>query len=162
MAEVADLRIALAGVLMVMTFALLPVPSPADMAPAHAVVARSDGDALLLWDASSEVSVIVSTKLSDADANAKLKHDAIRVLAASIPDVSRDAKSVTIRVLFNKTGAVSPVYGAATFAGVEHYAEIKLSGPDFFHDRDRWRESSERAPAPAWLTLHVIGQLPPR
>lgn len=148
---------------MTASVALLPVASLGEPPPTgHAVVARSNGDALLLWDASSEVSVIVSTKLSDDDANARLKRDAIRVLAASVPDVSKDATSVTIRVLYNKTGAVSPVYGAATFAGVEHYAEIKLSGADFFHDRDHWRESAERAPIPKWLTFHVLGQLPPR
>jgi hypothetical protein len=156
-------RKGLLGFLMTVLVALLPVASLGELPPTgHAVVARSSGDALLLWDASSEVSVIVSTKLSDDNANVRLKRDAIRVLAASVENVSKDASSVTIRVLYNKTGAVSPAYGAATFAGVEHYAEIKMTGTEFFHDRDRWRESSERAPLPAWLTFRVVGQLPPR
>jgi hypothetical protein len=125
-------------------------------------VARSSGDALLLWDASSEVSAIVSTKLSDDDANARLKRDAIRVLAASVENVSKDARSVTIRVLYNKTGAVSPAYGAATFAGVERYAEMTLSGAAFFQDRDHWRESADRTAYPRWLAFRVVGSLPPR
>jgi hypothetical protein len=103
----------------------------------------------------------VSTKLSDDDANARLKRDAIRVLAASVENVSKDARSVTIRVLYNKTGAVSPVYGAATFAGVERYAEMTLSGAAFFQDRDRWRESADRPVYPRWLVFRVVGSLPP-
>jgi hypothetical protein len=130
--------------------------------PGHAVLARATGEALILWDATPVVASIVRDKLSDAAANALLERDAAGVLAEMAPNVDRAATSVTVRVLYAETGAVSPVYGTPTFAGVERYASLTVSGTDARSDRDRWRQLGPSAPLPRWLAFKVTGLLPPR
>jgi hypothetical protein len=129
--------------------------------PGHVVLARTEGDALLIWDSTVEVAAIVSGKLSDADANARLERDALRVLAAEQPKIT-NAKSITVRVVYSKTGDVSAVYGSPTFAGVERYATVKIDGADASSDRDKWKELADNATPPAWVKFDVIGELPPR
>jgi hypothetical protein len=146
------------------TLTLVPLAARADVAkpPGNVIVARTSGDALLIWDASTDIAGIVTSKTSDADANALLERDAARVLAASLSKVDKSATSITVRVIYQKTGAVSPVYGTATFAGVERYATLKLSAKDANDDRDKWRELGDTSPAPGWFAFAVIGQLPQR
>lgn len=129
--------------------------------PGRVVLARAEGDALLIWDSTAEVAAIVSGKLSDADANARLEHDALRVLAAEQAKIT-SAKTITVRVVFSKTGDVSPVYGSPTFAGVERYATVEIQGADASSDRDKWKELPDNATPPAWVKFDVLGELPPR
>jgi hypothetical protein len=139
------------------------VPATADDAvPGHAVLARASEDALVLWDASTVVATIVRSKMSDADANALLERDAARVLATIAPNVDKGAKSVTVRVIYSMTGDVSPVYGTPTFAGIERYATLTVTGPDVRSDRDRWKELDAKAALPAWFAYKIVGKLPPR
>ena len=77
-----------------------------------------------MWDASPVVASIVKNRLSDADANALLERDASRVLATMAPNFGGETRSVTVRVIYSKTGDVSPVYGTPTFAGIERYATL--------------------------------------
>lgn len=88
----------------------MPLAASADEAvvPGHFVLARASQDALILFDASPEVAAIVSNKTSDADANDGLERDALKVLATLLPKLDQTTKSVTVRVTYNKTGAVSP------------------------------------------------------
>ncbi len=140
------------------------VPARADESkpPGNVIVARPAGNALLIWDASADVAAIVANKTSDADAKTLLERDAARVLAASLSKTDIGASSITLRVIYQKTGAVSPVYGSATFAGVERYATLRLSGRDARSDRDRWHELAGDGPLPAWFAFDVTGELPER
>jgi hypothetical protein len=128
----------------------------------HAVLAKPGGDALVIWDASTVVASIVKNKVADPDANVVLEHDALRVLAGMVPSLDKHLKSVTVRIIYSKIGAVSPVYGTPTFAGVERYATLTASGADALSDRDRWKELNEKAAIPAWFEYKLTGLLPPR
>jgi hypothetical protein len=128
----------------------------------NAIVARPAGAALVIWDASNDIASIVTNKTPDARANALLERDAARVLAEELPHIDKAATSIAVRVIYQKTGAVSPVYGAATFAGVERYATLELAAKDAYGDRDGWRELGDAAPAPGWFAFSVIGRLPER
>ncbi len=130
--------------------------------PGHVVLARTEGEALAIWDATPEVAMIVSTKIQDPDAKDKLEHDALRVLAQVESKVSPSAKTITVRVLYSKTGDVSPVYGTATFAGVERYANLKVKTSDLAGDKDKWKELGDKGAPPAWVQFDVVGALPPR
>ncbi len=153
----------IAGLCIALVIAASPGALAAPSKPAgNVIVARPGGDALLIWDASSDVAAIVANKTPDSDANALLERDATKILASSLSKLDKDATTVTVRVIYNKTGAVSPVYGSATFAGVERYATLKVSAKDATSDRDRWRELGDTAPLPAWLAYAVIGELPQR
>ena len=130
--------------------------------PGHVVLARTEGDALAIWDSTQEVAAIVSGRLSDSDADIRLKHDALRVLAQVQPKVTSSSKTITVRIVYSKSGEVSPVYGTPTFLGVERYATLKVKTTDAASDRDRWKELPDKAPLPSWAEFDVVGELPPR
>jgi len=134
----------------------------ADEVPGHAVLAKPDRDALVIWDASPVVASIVRGKTSDADANDLLERDAAHVLATMTPNVDKTAKTITVRVIYSKTGAVSPVYGTPTFMGIERYATLTVPAADAQGDRDKWKELDTKSPVPSWFAFKVIGLLPPR
>lgn len=134
----------------------------ADEVPGHAVLAKPAGDALVIWDASPVVASIVKSKTNDADANDLLERDAAHVLASMAPDVDKSAKTITVRVIYSKTGAVSPVYGTPTFMGIERYATLTVPAGDAQTDRDKWKELDSKAPVPGWFAFKVTGLLPPR
>jgi hypothetical protein len=154
-------RLALAVVLAVG----IPLAASGDALSSKPVIARLGPDALVLWDATTVVAQIVSDKATDADANVRLEHGALAALAETAPSLA-DAKTITVRVIYAKTGAVSPVYGAATFAGVERYATLEISGADARSDAGKWKEAAAAAgPAglfPKSVTFTVTGVLPPR
>jgi hypothetical protein len=150
---------------MALCCAALSMSRPAsadDAVPGAVVLARASSDALLIWDASDDVAAIVKDKASDADANARLERDAVRVLASHANEIGKSAKTITLRVIYSKTGAVSPVYGTPTFLGTERYATLSADAAPIADDRDRWKESDGKLPAPGWLTWKVLGRLPPR
>jgi hypothetical protein len=129
--------------------------------PGNVVVARASGDALVIWDASPEVAELVTSRTPDDRAGARLQRDALRVAADSLSKVESSASSLTVRIIYSKSGAVSPVYGAATFAGVERYATVQLPFKDAQADRDHWKSLDAKAPLPKWIEVKVTGQLPP-
>jgi hypothetical protein len=113
-------------------------------------------------DADPEVASIVTSKASDADANDRLKRDALQALASKL-SLLQKAKSVTVRVIYDKVGAVSPTYGSLTFSGVERYANLTMSIADAKTNRDRWKDAaSSQQPLPAWINFAVVGELPQR
>lgn len=143
----------------------LPISALADGEGAKPVIVRAHGDALVLWDATSVVAQVVRDKAGDDDANARLQRGALKALVETVPHL-QDAKRITVRVLYNRTGEVSPVYNAATFAGVERYATLEISGTDARSDKEKWKEAAmSSGPAttlPHSITFTIIGKLPPR
>jgi hypothetical protein len=130
--------------------------------PGKVIVARTDGDAMLIYNASPEVASIVTSKESDADANDRLKRDALQALASKL-SLLQKAKNVTVRVIYDKVGAVSPTYGSLTFSGVERYANLTMSIADARTNRDRWKDAaSSQQSLPAWINFAVVGELPQR
>jgi hypothetical protein len=125
------------------------------------VLARTADDALAIWDSTPEMIAIVNAKLSDADAKTRLQHDAVHVLAEVQPKLTA-AKTITLRIIYSKTGEVSATYGTPTFAGVERYATMKVKASDVAADRDKWKELGDSAALPTWMQFDVIGELPPR
>ena len=152
-----------ARVAAVFFFALMATAtSQAEDVPGHAVLAQPSGDALIIWNASPVVAGIVRSKLTDAQADDMLERDATRVLAKMLPNIDRGTKTVTVRIIYDKSGAVSPMYGAATFQGFERYALLTAPAARTVSDQDRWRELKPSQPLPGWLSYKVIGLLPPR
>jgi hypothetical protein len=130
--------------------------------PGTVVVARASSDALLVWDSTPEIASIVKEKLSDRDANARIEHDALHVLAESLDKVGKEAKTITVRVIYSRTGDVSPVYGTPTFLGIEKYATVAATRADLVSDRDKWKELGDTVELPAWFKVEILGKLPPR
>lgn len=133
-----------------------------ESAPGRAVLSKSTGDALVIWDASKVVASIVRSKMADAAADGLLKRDAVRVLAKMLRNIDRTAKTITVRIIYAKSGDVSPVYGTLTFKGVEHYALLTVHGADAQSHKTKWKELEDKATIPSWFSYKVIGRLPAR
>ena len=139
----------------------VPALASEDPVPGHVIFARASQDALLLWDATVEVTAIVRERRPDGAANARLEHDALRVLAASLSEV-KHARTITVRVIYSKTGDVSPVYGAPTFLGIERYANVTLAAASAAANRDGWQQLDAKSVPPGWIAFKIVGALPPR
>jgi hypothetical protein len=104
----------------------------------------------------------VKNNVPDVAANDRLERDALDEIVLEGPALS-NLKSVVVRVVYMKTGDVSPVYGSPTFAGVERFATLTMSAADLKSDRDKWKEAAGGTGAlPGWLAFSIVGQLPPR
>ncbi len=126
----------------------------------HVVVAGTGASAILIWNASPLVARIVSENIPDRAANERLERAALRAVA---PDIAllHLAKTITVRVLYDKTGEVSPVYGGPTFGGVERYATLTFDAADARANAAKWKALRESDALPRWLRLTVLGTLPP-
>ena len=152
-----------AGFAAVLMWALLATAtSRAEDVPGACGLAQPSGDALIIWNASPVIASIVRSKLSDSQADDMLEHDAARVLVKMLPNIDRGTRTVTVRVIYDKSGAVSPMYGAATFQGFERYALLTAPAARAASDRDRWRELKPSQSLPSWFSYKVTGRLPPR
>ena len=138
-------------------------PSAGQVAPSgHVVLARTGPAALVLWDATQEVTDIVKTKTPDAQANDRLERGALRALKSTFANL-KGSKTITIRITYAMTGAVSPQYGQATFAGIERYANLSVDVAALKDDHDKWAEASVgNGPLPDFASLKIVGTLPPR
>lgn len=149
-------------IVFIIASAILPANAADDATTlGHVITARATGDALLIWDASDSVTKIVTMKIPDSEANAKLERNALHLLASKAADL-KGTTTISLRIVYNKTGDVSPVYGSATFAGVERYALLSIRSADLISDRDKWRELDEKAAIPPWIGFKILGTLPPR
>jgi hypothetical protein len=126
------------------------------------LVAKPGGHALLIWDATTQVTDIVKNKMNDAAADDVLERGALAAIASNRDALSRSASDVTVNIIFKKIGAINPEYGTPTYAGVYKCAVLKMDGNDVFGKRDGWPTLAASAPIPAWVHFSLVGQLPPR
>jgi hypothetical protein len=141
---------------------LLSASAFADDANGSFVVARRSPSGLVIWDSAPVIAQIVKSKLGDAEANALLERDALQVLAKAAPSFAA-SRDVVIRIVYSKTGDVSPTYGTATFAGIERYAEITLDHEQLTTDAGHWKEAAAGTGSlPPFAQPKILGTLPPR
>jgi len=133
----------------------------AQMAPqGNIAVARARGDAMVIWDATQALTDLVATKASKKDVINRLTSDAALVFGTEALRLKRYAKTVSVIVLYTKTGAISPTYHVATFEGVERLlvfkAPSRASG-----QAHAWASQLLRGVMPRGAFVAVVGQLPP-
>jgi hypothetical protein len=133
----------------------------ADDVVGTAIVARDSGDALIIWEATPAIVSIVARKTADAAALQQLESSAVSLAATHAKDLP-DAVTISVRITYQKIGAVNPAYGTAAFAGVERLATVSLprslalkTGAGLA----RAIAAGKRAPG---VTIVISGQLPPR
>jgi hypothetical protein len=135
------------------------------MAPAFGeegtvVQARAGANPLFLWDATAAVTAIVEKKQPREMALRELEVRALQILSARAMSV-KSAKALTIRVIYQKTGAVSPIYGSATFEGVERLFELTVA-PDPLRTQEKtMAQTINASKVPSGMRLVVTGELPP-
>lgn len=125
----------------------------------NVVLARSGANATYLWNATPYVTQLVADKVSGDDAIRNLEASALEALASKPAPSS--AKQVTIRVVYERTGAVSPVYGSATFAGIETVLTMSASPKDVKAHHAAWAQNLVSGKTPSQLKIVISGKLPP-
>jgi len=123
------------------------------------VLARAGSDAQYLWNASTYVAHLLADKLGDAPGLHALEATALSALAERTR--ASDAATVRIKVVYAKTGAVSPVYGTATFTGMENVVTLSASRTELVKHADQWARDVSAGRVPPGLDVRVTGTLPP-
>ena len=143
------------------TLALAALPARAQSTAAAVVLTRAHGDALAIWDATSTVTTLVSSKASSDQALRQIESEAFAVLVQKHKSLPADATTLTVQVIYQKTGAVSPTYQVATFSGIERLLTVKASIAEIAaHAADDQTQISA-GKIPAGVTIVISGKLPP-
>jgi hypothetical protein len=125
------------------------------------VLSRAHGDALAVWDATPELSGLVAAKTSATDTLHKLEADACALLLEKAKLLAPDAKTMTVSVIYQRTGAISPTYQVATFAGIERLLTVKAAIPIGDAAAALWTADLKAGKIPSGVTVVVAGKLPP-
>ncbi|MHB8703194.1 MAG: hypothetical protein ACYC8W_03460 [Candidatus Tyrphobacter sp.] len=124
-------------------------------------VTKARGDAAAIWDATAVLTALIGAHDTKERVTRELQADAVAVLVDRAGALRGYATSITITVLYAKTGAISPAYHVATFEGVERYMLVKATVTGALANGTSW-ESALRVGHPArGLTIMVVGSLPP-
>ena len=83
-------------------------------------------------------------------------------MAASLPKLGTDARTITLRIVYSKTGEVNPAYNTPTLSNVERHATVTAKATDVASNRDKWQDADEKSVPSSWVVYKIIGKLPPR
>jgi hypothetical protein len=138
---------------------LLGIPARADVK--GDVFQSKGGEApFFVWDATPAVVDIVTAKQPRDAALRGLEASALDVLVEREPSL-KDAKRLTVRVIYQKIGAVNPAYGTATLAGVERLFELSADASAIKSEHSSLSEALAAGKVPSDVRVVVTGELPP-
>jgi hypothetical protein len=115
---------------------------------------------LLVWDATPAVVDIVNAKQPRDAALHSLEVSAFGLLADRLPTL-KGAKHLTVRVIYQKTGAVSPQYGGPTSQGLERFFELSVDADAIQADRQSISQALGAGTAAPQVHVVILGALPP-
>jgi hypothetical protein len=124
------------------------------------VMARGGAQPLYLWNATNYVAHLVTDKLLGTDGMRALEASALQALVEKIS--GNTAKVVSLRVVYAKTGAVSPAYGTPTFAGMENVLTVTADRQSLLKHVASWQANIASGRTPAGVRIEVSGALPPQ
>lgn len=124
------------------------------------VVAKTQGNAIVLWDVTHDVSAIVAEPGTTDAKMHEVEVAAAKILLARLGEVPA-ATSVEVRVVYQETGEASQFYRANTFGGVEKLLVVSASREAAAHNKDAWTAQLAKNELPAGVTASVTGALPP-
>lgn len=124
------------------------------------IVAQTTADgAHVIWDATPYVAQLVSDKVGGEAGMRAVEATALQALAEKSKDLS--GTTLTLSVTYARTGAVSPVYKTATFAGFEQLLTIVAKRSALAEHAAAWKTQLAKGTVPRGLTVSVTGKLPP-
>ncbi len=136
------------------------IGAAADMPAGTVVLAKSSPDALLLWDSSPVLAKLVGEKVGESKALSALESDAMTIATLRAAKLT-SAKTLTVQVIYSMTGAVSPVYNTATFAGVEKVLTVSGSPADLAKNGAAYAAQLLQGTVPSSVKVAISGKLPP-
>jgi hypothetical protein len=123
------------------------------------ILARSGVQSTYLWEASPYVAQLVADKnVGDAGLRT-LEGTAVSVLRDKA--TSSHAKTLILRVVYTRSGEVSPVYGTLTFIGVEKLATLTVARDAIVKRGAAWAQDVANGKIPHDLKVEITGKLPP-
>jgi len=123
------------------------------------ILARAGSAALYIWNATPYVAQLVSDKrLGDGGLN-ELEATALSILTERAKAAASD--TLTVRVFYEKSGAVSPAYGSATFEGMEQLLTLSAERKALGESGSHWSAELLGGKTPTGLSVSVTGALPP-
>ncbi len=135
----------------------LAAPRPFDGAIIEARTTASS--TLFLWEATPYVSRLAHDGISGAAGLREMEATGVAVLVKRTKGLH--SRRFELRALYQKTGAVSPVYQAATFEGVERIFTMRSDARALERNAIAWTRDLRRGITPRGLVIDVTGSLPP-
>jgi hypothetical protein len=128
-------------------------------APQGAIsVARTTGKAVIVWQATPLIATMIAAKESDGKAFADLESQALEIIKAR-KAMFGEASSVSVHVLYAKTGPVNPTYKVAVFAGIERILTV-TADQAALKNSSTWPKAVDPAHLPPGVTISIDGKLP--
>jgi hypothetical protein len=154
-----SMRVIMCTILLVATCFAVGAAEPIRPVAGPVILARSGVQATYLWDATPYVAQLVSEKdVGDTGLRALLG-TAASVLRQKAP--SSHAKTMTLRIVYTRSGDVSPVYGTLTFNGVEKVATLIASRDAILKHGAAWAQELAAGKKTPDLKVEITGKLPP-
>jgi hypothetical protein len=123
------------------------------------ILVHGGNAAIFLWNATPYVAQLVVEKTLGDDGMRAMEGTAVTALAAKAP--SSTAATVSLRVLYEKTAAVSPAYGGPTLQGMENVMTLTADRKQLTQNATAWATSLQKGSVPSGLKVEVTGALPP-
>lgn len=136
------------------------IPAAAASVAGTVVTAKSGEHALIIWDATPAVAGFVANKQTHDAAMESLESQAMQLAGQRAPSLP-GSKTITVRVVYQKIGAVNPAYGTPTFAGVEHVFDLTLDASVAKTQSADLAKALAAGTTPKGVTLQMSGALPP-
>ena len=131
----------------------------ADDLPGSTVLARSDAHATIIWDATPLVASLVQQNASQSRELSALELPAARLIVERAASL-RQAKDIAVKVIYARTGAVSPVYNNVAYAGFERILTLVSSRKAVMRNARAWNDSIRDGRVPSGIQVIITGQLP--
>jgi hypothetical protein len=147
--------IALAAVMLAATPALAQSVRPL---AGTVIMARAGASPLYVWNATPYVAQLGTDKMFGDPGLHAIEATAVTTLAEKAK--SQTSSTIAIRVVYEKTGAVSPLYRTATFEGLEDVLTITADRKALLASASPWVTSLQAGKSPQGLTIAVTGALP--
>jgi hypothetical protein len=144
-----------------LSLAALLFATPASAAIKGDVFQSKGGDSpFFVWDATPVVVDLVNAKVSRDAALHGLEANSIDLLAEREPSL-KGAKRLTVRVIYQKIGAVNPAYGTATLTGVEQVFDLSVDASTIVARHKALSKALAAGKVPSGVRIAMTGELPP-
>lgn len=154
-------RNALAAVTLGLMFAA-PLGAQAEQPLAGSqVVAKAGGDAVVIWDATNWIVQLEPQHIPNPKLLARIKSESGELLLKKAGSLSA-AKTLTVKVVYARIGAISKQYNNASFADFERLVSLKAKRSDALKNAAAWGKQFAAGKMPAGVKVTVTGRLPDR
>lgn len=137
--------------IVVSALAALSLPATAFGAPnANVVLAKPSPDVVYIWKTNDDVTELVGKHFDAAAIQRELLARASSLLISSLPQIPAAAKTITVRLIYFRSGGTDSNYRVETVAGVDALGLITATRKDAAASAARsWPEDFRAGKTPA-------------